>query len=143
MHVSRRPHRHDWIAGLAAGASLGFVFLGVGGRVGMRAIALASDQAPSFTIEGSIAVCLLGAVTGAVVATVFLLVRTAFPTRRWTRGVLFWTVCGALVLRGLHPVTALNAAVFVPLFLLHGVLLHAFWCRIHLARRVHAEARNA
>ena len=134
MHTSQRPRRRDWLAGLAAGGSLGFVILGVGARAGMRVVAVASGQTPSFSIEGSISVSLLGAATGALVATVFLLARTTFPTRRRLRGALFWTVCGALVLRGLHPVTALNAAIFLPLFLLHGVLLHTFWCRVYLAR---------
>ena len=135
MHTQRRPRRRDWIAGLAAGASLGFVILGVGARAGMRIIAVASGQAPLFTIEGSIAVSLLGALTGAFVATVFLAVRTTFPTRRWVRAALFWAICGAIALRGLHPVTMLNAGVFLPLVLLHGVLLHTFWCRVYLARR--------
>lgn len=134
VHVHHRPGRGDWVAGLTAGAGLGFLFLGVGARAGMRVVAVAAGQAPAFTIEGTVAVGLLGALTGAIVAAVFLLARTAFPTRRWTRGALFWAVCGALVLRGLHPVTALNAGIFLPLFLAHGVLLHAFWCRVHLAR---------
>jgi hypothetical protein len=71
MHTLNRPTRRDWLAGLAAGASLGFVLLGVGARAGMRLFALASAQAPLFTIEGSIAVSVLGALTGALVATVF------------------------------------------------------------------------
>ena len=134
MHPLHRPDRRDWLAGLAAGASLGFVFLGIGARVGMRVIARSSGQAPIFTIEGSIAVSLLGALTGALIATIFLLVRTALPTRRWVRGALFWAVCGALALRGLSPVTVLNAGIFLPLFLVHGILLHTFWCRVYLAR---------
>jgi hypothetical protein len=67
-------------------------------------------------------------------------VRATFSTRRWVRGTLFWVVCGALALRGLRPVTMLNAAIFLPLFVLHGVLLHAFWCRVHLARDRHIDA---
>jgi hypothetical protein len=134
MHPLRRPDRRDWLVGLAAGASLGFVFLGIGARVGMRFIALSSRQAPIFSIEGSVGVSLLGALTGALIATVFLLARTALPTHRWVRGALFWAVCGALALRGLRPVTVLNAGIFLPLFLVHGALLHTFWCRIYLAR---------
>ena len=101
----------------------------------MRLIALSAGQAPAFSIEGSIAVSLLGAATGALVAAIFLLARTIFPTRRWIRGALFWAACAALVLRGLHPVNALNAVIFLPLFAAHGALLHLFWCRIYLARR--------
>jgi hypothetical protein len=137
MHTLHRLGRRDWLAGLGAGATLGFVILGVGARAGMRLVAFASGQAPTFTVEGSVAVGLLGALTGALVATVFLLLRTTLPTRRWTRGVVFWAVCGALALRGLRPVTMLNAGIFLPLFVLHGVLLHTFWCRVHLARRRH------
>jgi hypothetical protein len=139
MHTTERPRRKDWIAGIIAGAVLGFVFLGAGGRAGMRIIAEASGQAPSFSIEGSIAVALLGAAAGAAVAAIFLMARVVFPTRRWLRGTLFWVVCGLIVLRGLNPVSTLNAAVFMPLFLMHGVLLHTFWCRVYLPRtRAHA-----
>jgi hypothetical protein len=134
VHPQHRLDRHDWLAGLAAGAILGLVFLGVGARTGMRLIAMSAGQAPTFTVEGSIAVSLLGALTGALVATVFLIVRTVFPTSRWLRVALFWTICAALVLRGLRPVTVLNAGIFVPLFIVHGALLHMYWCRIHLAR---------
>jgi hypothetical protein len=140
MHTLHRPDRRDWLAGISAGAILGLLFLGVGARAGMRLIALASGQAPLFTIEGSIAVSLLGAATGALVATIFLLVRTILPTHRWIRAALFWVVCGAIMLRGLRPVSVLNAGIFLPLFVMHGALLHAYWCRIHLPRSRHAHA---
>jgi hypothetical protein len=139
MHLPRRPARREWLSGLAAGAGLGFLFLGIGARAGMRVIALASGQPAVFTVEGTIAVSVLGALTGALVAAIFLLVRAAFPAHRWVRGVLFWTVCAAVVLRGLHPVTIVNAAVFLPLFLVHGALLHVYWCRVHLPRVRHAD----
>lgn len=135
MHSTHRPNRHDWLVGLAAGASLGLVFLGIGGRAGMRLVAVAAGQSPAFTIEGSIAVSLLGALAGAVAAAIFLVSRTLFPTKRWMRGALFWVIYGAIVLRGLSPVTTLNAGIFLPLFLMHGILLQTFWCRVHLPRR--------
>lgn len=142
MNTSHRLGRRDWLTGLGAGAILGFLFLGIGSRAGMRLVALASGQAPAFSIEGSIAVALLGALTGAALAAVFLFVRIILPTRQWTRGAIFWMVCAALVLRGLRPVTPLNAGIFIPLFVAHGVLLHAFWCRVHLARTRRAGGRS-
>jgi hypothetical protein len=96
----------------------------------MRLIAIAQNQAALFSIEGSIAVILLGAGAGAVVAAVFLLARTAFPTRRLGRVSLFWAIVALVVWRGLNPVSTLSVAVFAPLFLLHGGLLTAWWCRI-------------
>jgi hypothetical protein len=140
MHTTHRPSRRDWITAVAAGAALGFVFLGVAARAGMRLIALDIGQAPTFTVEGSIAVSLLGALTGALVGVIFMLVRTALPTRRWLRAAIFWTVCLALALRGLRPLSVLNASIFVPLFVLHGALLHTYWCRIHLARGRRVDA---
>jgi hypothetical protein len=138
MHTLQRPDRHDWLVGLGAGATLGFVLLGICARVGMRLIALDAGQAPIFTVEGSVAVSLLGALTGALVAALFLLMRTTLPGRRWIRGALFWAICLGLALRGLRPVSVLNAGIFLPLFVLHGVLLHAYWCRVYLAGR-HGE----
>jgi hypothetical protein len=101
----------------------------------MRLIALDIGQAPLFTVEGSIAVSLMGAAAGAIVAAIFLLLRTVLPTHRFVRAAIFWAICVGLVLRGISPITVVNASIFVPLFLLHGVLLHVFWCRVYLARR--------
>ena len=130
MTSHRRPNIADWRAGLIVGAALGALILGAGGRLGMRVIAIAQDRAPAFSIDGSIAVTLLGAGAGAVVAVFFLLARTAFPTRRLGRVSLFWALLAWVVWRGLNPVSTLNVAVFAPLFLLHAGLLTAWWCRI-------------
>ena len=133
-HRSDRPRPRDWLAGLTAGAVLGFILLGIGGRIGMRIIANELGQPGGFTVEGSLTVALLGAASGAIIALIFLLLRTALPAHRWLRGTLFWVICLAIALRGLRPVTVLNATTFLPLFLAHGILLHTFWCRIHLPR---------
>ena len=129
---SPRPRGADWIAGILAGVLLGFVLLGVGGRAGMRIIALVEGRTPAFTLEGTIAVALLGAGAGAIVGALFLLSRVLFPTRRVYRVALFWSIVGVLVYRGLRPISPVNVAIFGPLFLAHGGLLYAYWCRIRL-----------
>ena len=97
----------------------------------MRVMALAEGRPPAFTIDGSIAIVLLGAITGVVIAALFLLSRALFPAHRILRATLFWTITAALVARGLHPLTVFKAVVFGPLFLAHGALLNAYWCRVH------------
>ena len=72
--------------------------------------------------------------SGAAVAVIFLLARTLFPQRRALRVASFWLLVTAIVFRGLDPVTPLTAAVFLPLFLAHGSLLFAYWCRVRMAR---------
>lgn len=139
MTTPFRITRRDWLAALLAGAVLGAAFLGAGARVGMRVIAVANGQSPLFTFGGTVAVTLLGAACGAVAATIFMLGRIWFPRRRWLRVSFFTAVVAFLVVRGLHPVSALNLAVFAPLFITHGALLHAYWCRVHLPRRLAAS----
>ena len=131
-----RPTPRDWVIGLLASAVLGLVLLGAGGRMGMRVIALANEQAPILTFGGTVAVTLLGAAAGAGIGVIFLLSWLAAPRRRLVRVSLFTFVCAFLILRGLHPVTVLNLSVFVPLFAVHALLLHAYWCRIHMRRRI-------
>lgn len=141
--MNHRPNGRDWTVGIIAGAVLGAIFLGVGGRIGMRLIAVAQGVAGSFTVEGSLTVVALGALCGAIVALIFVLARILFPMRRALRVAFFWTVTLAIVLRGLNPVTPLNLAIFVPLFLAHGTLLNLYWCRVHLARRNHYVPKPA
>jgi hypothetical protein len=129
----RRPNGSDWGVGVLVGTTLGLLLLGIGGRAGMRVMAIATGQAPSLSFEGSLTVAALGAVSGAVVAVIFLLARTLFPQRRALRVAFFWLLVTAIVVRGLNPVTPLAAAVFMPLFLAHGSLLFAYWCRVRMA----------
>jgi|SRR5690349_9030666 len=73
--------------------------------------------------------------TGAVIAAIFLAARTLFPRHRSLRVAFFLLAAAALVLRGLKPLSYASVTVFGPLFLLFGVLLQLYWCRIHLRRR--------
>ena len=134
MTTYRRPNGSDWGVGILVGATLGLVLLGIGGRVGMRVMAVATGQTPSLSFEGSLTVAALGAAAGAAVAVIFLLARTLFPQHRALRVVFFWLLVTAIVVRGLNPVTPLAAVVFMPLFLAHGSLLFAYWCRVRMAR---------
>ena len=134
MTTHRRPTFADWRAGIVVGAMLGTVLLGIGGRLGMRGIAIAQGQPASFTFDGSLVVVLLGSATGAAVALIFLTSRAAFPAQRVWRTLFFWTLVGLLVWRGLNPVSTLNLSYFAPLFVLHGGLLTAYWCRVRHRR---------
>lgn len=130
MTNGQRPTFQDWIAGIVVGTLLGTALLGVGGRIGMRVIGIAQGQPPGFSIGGSLTVVFLGAAAGAAIGAIFLLSRTIFPRHRALRVGFFWVVVAALVARGLNPVSVLNVSIFAPLFLAHGALMFAYWCRI-------------
>lgn len=127
-----RPRGADWLAAILMGAALGAPILGVGSRYGMRAIAIARDQVPSFTLDGSLAVVFMGVVTGAVVGALFALGRTLAPHSRFGRNAIFWSLTTALVWRGINPVDVLQLVWFAPLFLIHGGLLTLYWCRVRI-----------
>ena len=129
MLTGQRPNRRDWVAAIGLGALLGLVFLGAGGRAGMRVVAANQGQAPAVTVEGTITVVMLGAVAGAAAGAIFALARALSPTRRWAQFLIFWGATLALMLRGLHPVTPFKALVFLPLMGIHGALLHLLWRR--------------
>ena len=129
IHPDGRPDLRDWRDGLLAGAILGTLFLGIGSRLGMRLIALAEGRSPAFSLGGSLTIVLLGTGVGALVASLFLISRTLFPRRRLLRVTFFGALTGAIVLRGLNPVSFLNAGVFLPLFAMHAALLTSYWCR--------------
>jgi hypothetical protein len=136
MHTPLTLTRRDWAIGLMVGALLGLLLLGAGARVGMRIVARAIGQTPLFTIEGTVAITLLGALTGTAIGALFLLARLVLPGHRIIRLALFSAVCALIVLRGLRPLSVLNVGVFGPLFVLHAVLLHLYWCRVHVPSRL-------
>jgi hypothetical protein len=127
-----RYTRRDWTIGILAGAVFGLPLLGVGGRVAMWLVALHQGRAPHFTLDGSLAVTLMGGAAGAVIGIIFMGSRSLFPRTRWARVGLFAAVVGFVALRGIAPLTPFNVAVFLPLFVAHGIALHLWWCRVHL-----------
>ena len=139
MSHNPRPRGADWLAAIVMGAALGAPILGVGSRYGMRAIAIARDQVPSFTLDGSLAVVFMGAVTGAVAGAIFAFGRTVAPHSRFGRNAIFWTLITALVWRGINPVDVLQVVWFGPLFLIHGALLTLYWCRVRIRGKAHSQ----
>jgi hypothetical protein len=127
--------RRDWMFGVLTGALLGLPLLGVGGRVAMWLVALHQGRVPVFTLEGSLAVTLMGAAAGGVIGGIFMVSRWMFPRTRWLRVGIFTAVVGFVALRGIAPLTPFNVLVFGPLFVAHGAFLHMYWCRVHLKRR--------
>ncbi len=62
-------------AGLVTGAAAGALIGGIGARLAMRVVALLGEDAPSFSIGGTLGILLMGAVLGAIGGLGFALVR--------------------------------------------------------------------
>lgn len=117
---------------LLLGAVVGLVVLGVGGRVAMRAIALANNTPPAFSIGGTATVVFLGAVSGAGGGLLYALLHRVVPRRRLVRSALFGVALVLLTLRGLRPIQPLSLEWFMPLALAYGVIVdvgYTTWSR--------------
>jgi hypothetical protein len=80
------------IVGALAGAMLGALFIGLGGRMVMRTLAVAVAREPAFSIGGSLEVIAYGAIIGLVSGAAFALARSVLPGRRWIGGLLLATI---------------------------------------------------
>lgn len=124
----------DWARTLgydvAIGTGIGLIVLGVGGRVAMRLIALASGTPPGWTLGGTSTVVFLGAVSGAGGALLLAVSHAAAGwiargagAAAWTRHTLFATLLLLVTLRGLHGSPRGSYLYFLPLVAVYGVLM--------------------
>jgi hypothetical protein len=121
--VRWRTAGEPWLFGLLLGAGVGLVVLGVGGRIAMRAVAVADGAPPSFTIGGTATVVVLGVVSGVGGGLVYVLLHRFIPRRRLVRTALFTIALVLLTLRGLRPIQPLALEWFMPLALGYGVIV--------------------
>ncbi len=118
-----------WFYGAFLGAALGTAFLGVGGRVAMRGIAMAQGTPPGFSLGGSMTVVFLGAATGLAAGLIYVASLKLVGNRMWWARLLFAVVVLAITVRGLRPVDSLKLALFLPLFAAYGVIFDRLWSR--------------
>lgn len=74
--------------GALAGAALGAILLGFGGRIVMRMLAITIAREPAFSLGGTIEVVAYGAIVGTISGAAFALFRPVLPRRWWAQGVI-------------------------------------------------------
>jgi hypothetical protein len=119
---------------LTLGAAVGAVFLGVGGRLAMRIIALLEDRGTTWSFEGSLTVVVMGAVFGTIGGLLLWLGRRVFPRSPFARGALFWVPLTALFLRGLSPLSENKLISFLPFYIGYGLVVYRLFCHRYVAR---------
>ena len=118
-----RSRLRPWSFGAVLGGAVGLTVLGVGGRVAMRLIALASHAPPTFSPSGTTTVLAAGLASGAAGGLLYATICHFLPRRRWARSALFAAALVLLTLRGLHPVRPLALNLFMPLALAYGAIV--------------------
>ena len=105
-----------------AGAAIGFVILGIGGRVIMRVIAHCEGRVPAFTPSGTFTVVMMGALAGLAAGVVHGLLRS-FVTRTAIRVALFVVFSVAFTWHGANELLPRPRLLFVALTLAYAVVL--------------------
>lgn len=112
---------------VALGAVVGTVVLGLGGRLVMRLLSIASSVPEVFSVGGSLTVVGAGALSGAAGALLFAaahgITSRLTPTRSWVGHVLFGVALGLVTLRGLRGTASALSALFVPLVAAYGIIV--------------------
>jgi hypothetical protein len=81
-NLSVLPALHEATAGLLTGAAAGIV-LGIGARLAMRMVAIATHFHPSASVEGTLGIILLGIIIGAAAGLIFAPLRHYLPSSQW------------------------------------------------------------
>jgi hypothetical protein len=89
----RRKIACGLVAGLVAG-----LFLGIAGRIVMRILALAGNMIPTFTIEASLGVLLIGVIIGLISGLVYAVLAAFLPPFRGQGVVYGLLIMGVLLL---------------------------------------------
>ena len=112
-----------WLLALLLGAAVGLIVLGVGGRLAMRAIALANRAPLGFSLGGTVTVVLLGVASGVGGGLLYALLYRLVPRPRLVRSALFGAALVLLTLRGLRPIQPLALQWFMPLAVVYGAIV--------------------
>ena len=136
-----RGQLQSGIRSVLLGVLIGLPVLGVGGRLVMRIIAVATGAPSSFTMEGTLTVLLSGAGSGAIAGAIYGALFAALPRRRVPRDIMFLLILSALTARGLRPIQPLALALFAPLMAIFAAVFLASWRRFAIgAPRAEAAA---
>jgi hypothetical protein len=136
-HIFNTTHR--FTNSIVAGILSSFLFLGIGGRIAMRVLAILAEQEPRFTVEGTIAILIFSTTIGIVGGALFPVVGNYLPSPATARGGA-WGLILFIVLIPMLPADihqeALEFEHFLPLTItLFGLLFLAFGVVLELLRQ--------
>jgi len=109
------------LTALLVGTATGALFLGVGGRLVMRAFGLATGRPSGFSVGGTFSVILWGAIAGFVGGMLLVAAARFLPALLRFRGLIFGLLCYVVATPGFRPPQLLVFALFAPTFLGYGV----------------------
>lgn len=130
---------------IAVGAAVGFLTLGLLGRLAMFGFAQFTDRPNIVTLRGIVSVGFAGSIAGAIAAVLYLLVGRWLVPRAPTivRGLAFGALTLLVASPGIRPPWPLTFALFTPAFLAYGVIFMAIMVRFSEDESIGVTQRNA
>lgn len=119
-------------SGVLAGLVVGLVVGGTGARIAMRGVALMAGMQPEFSVGGTLAILVLGAILGVPAGLLFVAARRFLPVPARWKGLIFGLICSLLFIAPffLSPQGELalvsplvGASLFGPIPILYAVAL--------------------
>ena len=132
-----------WLFALLLGAAVGFVVLGIGGRLAMRAIAISNGVPADFSVGGTATVVVLGLASGIGGGLLYALLHRYVPRPRLARSALFTLALILLTLRGLRPIQPRALEWFMPLALGYGAIVDVIYTRWAIRRTARTISESA
>jgi hypothetical protein len=105
-----------------AGAAIGLIVLGVGGRIIMRIIAHWEGRVPVLTPSGTFTVVMMGTLAGLAGGVIHGLLRRFVP-RTWLRVLIFLVVCVGITYHAVNALLPRPRLLFVVLTLVYVAVL--------------------
>ena len=116
---------------LIRGALVGFVVLGIGGRLLMRVVAhMEHRPLLVFTPQGTLNVVFAGTVAGLFAGFIYYLVRR-FLRQPWVRTAIFIVICELVTWRGVHGLLPVPQLMFMTLALIYLGIIDTMGRRVH------------
>lgn len=131
------PWLRDSLRMLVAGAVIGLLVLGLGGRVAMAAIQFRNAGDSNWSVGGTLTVVFLGGVSGLAGAAIALFCEwlgARLKTSAWVSDALVALLLLLVTMRGLRGTAPIGALYFYPLVGVYAALL------VFFRRRLRARA---
>ena len=107
---------------VVAGTLVGFVVLGIGGRLMMRIIAHWEGRVPAFTPSGTFTIVMMGVTAGLAAGTVHGILQRSIP-RAWIQIAVFLVFCILFTLYGVKELLPRPKMLFVAITLVYVILV--------------------
>ena len=107
----------------ATGIGFGFIFLGIGGRLIMRIIAISNGRPPVFSFKGTIIVLFAGGIAGGMAGIIWAILKMYLDKSRVVKGIWYVTLFSFSFVLTTPEKSIFASSLFGFVFIIFGVFM--------------------